>query len=365
MKHPDLPPAPRGADQNQVFTLRRPADAPPAPVRATAMVFEDPASRALLRRMEQLAPTDADVLVIGETGTGKEIVARHLHDHSNRRNRPFIAVNCGAIAETLVESELFGHEKGAFTGALTTRAGWFEAADGGTLFLDEIGDLPLALQVKLLRVLQEREVVRVGSRRSIPVNVRLITATNVKLEAAVRAGRFRQDLYYRIKVGSLFLPPLRERPGDILPLTDHFLHLYAARLGRRPARLAADAVQALLDHDWPGNIRELEHVVHNALVVAGGDALTRVDFQLALPVDSGGDQPCVAAALNGALNALYEFAPANLLERITNTVIRSAYDYCDGNQVQAAKLLGISRNVLRGHLTRLGYIPGRKAADGG
>ncbi|HYD66199.1 sigma-54 dependent transcriptional regulator [Azospirillum sp.] len=339
--------------------LRRPDDAPPAPVRATAMVFEDPASRALLRRMEQLAPTDADVLIIGETGTGKELVARHLHDCSGRRHRPFIAVNCGAIAETLVESELFGHEKGAFTGALSAKAGWFEAADGGTLFLDEIGDLPPAQQVKLLRVLQEREVVRVGSRRSIPVDVRVITATNVKLEEAVRTGRFRQDLYYRIKVGSLILPPLRDRPGDVLPLVDHFLTLYGRRLGRRAVRLAPDAVQALLDHDWPGNIRELENVVHTALVTAAGDMLTRADVQLSLPVDARTEQPCVAAALRGSFNALFEADVPDLFGRVTDALVRSAYEYCGGNQVQAAKMLGISRNVLRGHLARLGMIPAR------
>ncbi len=339
--------------------LRRPEDAPPAPVRATAMVFEDPVSRALLRRMEQLAPAETDVLIIGETGTGKELVARHLHARSRRRHRPFIAVNCGAIAETLVESELFGHEKGAFTGALAARPGWFEAADGGTLFLDEIGDLPSALQVKLLRVLQEREVVRVGSRRPIPVDVRVITATNVKLEEAVRTGRFRQDLYYRVKVGSLVLPPLRDRPGDVLPLVDHFLTRFAARTGRRAVRLGPDAVQALLDHDWPGNIRELENVVLNALVTATGDTLTRADFQLALPVNAQTERPCVAAALRGSFNALFELDVPDLFERVNNALVRSAYDYCGGNQVQAARLLGISRNVLRGHLARLGVIPPR------
>ncbi len=355
-----IPPSRPGAQtEAERVLLRRPDDAPPAPVRATAMVFEDPASRALLRRMEQLAPTDTDVLIVGETGTGKELVARHLHDHSRRRHRPFVAVNCGAIAETLVESELFGHEKGAFTGALTAKAGWFEAADGGTLFLDEIGDLPPALQVKLLRVLQEREVVRVGSRRPIPVDVRVITATNVLLEEAVRTGRFRQDLYYRIKVGSLLLPPLRERPGDVLPLVDHFLTLYGARTGRRAARLAPDAVQALLDHGWPGNIRELENVVHNALVTAASDVLTRADFQLALPTNAETAQPCVAETLRGSFNALFELDVPDLFERVNNALIRSAYGYCDGNQVQTAKMLGISRNVLRGHLARLGVIPPR------
>jgi transcriptional regulator of acetoin/glycerol metabolism len=185
----------------------------------------------LARPLQQVAPSEASVLIIGETGTGKELVARHIHNLSARRNRPFVAVNCGAFSESLVEAELFGHEKGAFTGALSAKAGWFEEADGGTLFLDEIGDLPMAIQVKLLRVLQEREVVRLGSRKSIPIDVRVLAATNVQLEKAINAGHFREDLYYRLDVVSLELSPLRERPGDILPLTRHFIDAYSQRLG--------------------------------------------------------------------------------------------------------------------------------------
>src|SRR3954470_9997570 len=194
------------------------AAAGPLSVRAKALVFEDPLSRALLARIERIAPSDAPVLVTGETGTGKELVARQGHALSNRAARPFVAVNAGAFSASLAESELFGHEKGAFTGAQSAKAGWFEAASGGTLFLDEIGDLPLPLQVKLLRVLQEREVVRLGSRQAIPIDVRLIAATNVDLEEAVAAGHFREDLFYRLNVATILLPPLRERPGDILPL---------------------------------------------------------------------------------------------------------------------------------------------------
>ena len=200
-------------------------------IRATAQVFEDPKSQALLAHLQQVAPSDASVLIIGETGTGKELVARHLHNLSARRNGPFIAVNCGAFSESLVEAELFGHEKGAFTGALSAKAGWFEEANGGTLFLDEIGDLPMPIQVKLLRVLQEREVVRLGSRKSIPIDVRVLAATNVQLEKAINAGHFREDLYYRLNVVSLELSPLRERPGDILPLVRHFIAAYSHRLG--------------------------------------------------------------------------------------------------------------------------------------
>src|SRR6188768_3801446 len=183
-------------------------------IRAKALVFEDPKSRAALERLHQIAPSDATVLVTGETGTGKEIVARHVHDLSLRRESAFVPVNCGALTESLVESELFGHERGAFTGAIASKPGWFEAASGGTLFLDEVGDLPLSIQVKLLRVLQEGEVVRVGARQPVRVDVRLIAATNVLLEEAVAAGHFREDLFYRLNVASLVLPPLRERLGD-------------------------------------------------------------------------------------------------------------------------------------------------------
>ena len=186
---------------------------------AAAQVFEDPRSRALLGHIRQVAPSEASVLIIGDTGTGKELVARQIHDLSARRAAPFVAVNCGAFSESLFEAELFGHEKGAFTGAHCAKTGWFEAANGGTLFLDEIGDLPMALQVKLLRVLQEREVVRLGSRKSQPIDVRVLAATNVHLEKAINAGHFREDLFYRLNVVTLPLSPLRERPGDILPLT--------------------------------------------------------------------------------------------------------------------------------------------------
>ncbi|MCW2248241.1 sigma-54-specific transcriptional regulator [Azospirillum fermentarium] len=342
----------------------RPAARPPH--RASAMVFEDPASRALLVRLRQLAPSGADTLIVGETGTGKELVARFLHDNSPRARRPFVAVNCGAIAETLVDSELFGHEKGAFTGAMTAEPGWFEAADGGTLFLDEIGELPLPMQVKLLRVLQEREVVRVGSRRPIPVNVRIVAATNVRLDDAVASGRFRQDLYYRIKVAAVLLPPLRARPGDILPLADHFLSDLGARGGRPGLRLAPEAMQALLDHPWPGNIRELENVIHSALVTAAGDVITRRDVTLD-PFQDGSRGGIAASglaitvqdSLKGVLGPLFDQGHGNLFGVITDAVIRSAYDYCGGNQMQTARLLGISRNVLRGHLSKLGLVSPR------
>ena len=264
-------------------------------VRAKALLFEDPASRALLARIHQIAPSEATTLVVGETGTGKEIVARHLHERSARAGRPFVAVNCGAFSETLVESELFGHERGAFTGAVASKKGWFETADGGTLFLDEIGDLPAAIQVKLLRVLQEREVVRVGAREPIPIDVRLVAATNVDLVDAVRVGKFREDLYYRLNVAVLSIPPLRDRTGDILPLARYFLELYGRRLGTVDARLNDAAAARLLRHAWPGNIRELENVIHHALLVCRAGLVTPDDLRLAEPTVREGAEASLGA----------------------------------------------------------------------
>jgi len=340
-------------------------------IRATAQVFADPQSTALLARIQQVAPSEANVLIIGETGTGKELIARHVHALSHCQAGPFIAVNCGAFSESLVESELFGHEKGAFTGAFSAKAGWFEAANGGTLFLDEIGDLPLNIQVKLLRVLQEREVVRLGARRPIPIDVRVIAATNVRLEDAVAAGNFREDLFYRLRVVALSLPALRDRPGDILPLAHYFVHEYQRRLGFNDIRLHAEAEQKLRQHPWPGNIRELENAIHHALLVCKNSLVRSEDLQLASiqlgrrPVEgpSGSLHAPDADAqqqLQQALLALFEENHSALFEQVEETVMRAAYDYCHHNQVQAAKLLGISRNVIRSRLIKIGAISALK-----
>jgi sigma-54-specific transcriptional regulator len=246
---------------------------------AKALVSCDPQSQAVQRQLERLAPTAASVLIVGETGTGKELAARYIHENSCRQG-PFVAINCGAFSEHLVEAELFGHEAGAFTGAQQARAGWFEAANGGTLFLDEIGDMPLYLQVKLLRVLQEKQVVRLGSRKPVSVDVRLIAATNVELESAVEARQFRRDLYYRLNVASVRLPPLRERRGDILPLARHFLEGYRRQSGFEQVGLSAGAEAVLLAHDWPGNIRELENVVHYGLIMSQNGELEADDLRL-------------------------------------------------------------------------------------
>ena len=341
-----------------------PDPAPSNPgIQATAELFQDPRSVAVLKHIRQIAPSEASVLVLGETGTGKEVAARRLHAESRRSKGAFVAVNCGAFSPTLVEAELFGHEKGAFTGAFSAKAGWFEAANGGTLFLDEIGELPPGLQVKLLRVLQEREVTRLGARQPIPIDVRVIAATNVRLEDAVAAGKFREDLYYRLCVAMLELPALRERRGDILPLTRHFVDEYRRRLSYGEIAMEAAVEHTLLGHSWPGNVRELENVIHHALLVCR-DRIIRVE-DLRLPEPSAPRAVPSAAStgaegLQAALQPLFEGSQTHLFEYIENTVMRAAFDFCDGNQVQAARLLGISRNVIRARLIRMGAISALK-----
>jgi sigma-54-specific transcriptional regulator len=337
-------------------------------VRAKALVFHDPRSQQLLQRIQLVARSEATVLISGETGTGKEIVARHVHQLSARAAQPFVAVNCGAFTDTLVESELFGHEKGAFTGAASSRAGWFETAHGGTLILDEIGDLTPAVQVKLLRVLQEREVVRLGSRQPIPIDVRLVAATNVDLHQAVRAGRFREDLYYRLKVAVLDLPPLRERPGDILPLARHFLEQYRLRLNSSAVDLHAAAARGLLEHAWPGNIRELENVIHSALVVSGGPEILASDLHLNPAPATVSSEPVASseplAVLEQVLAAVYERNLPDLHSRLEAAIMRTAFSYCHRNQLQTARLLGISRNIVRARLLQLGEIAGGPRTTG-
>ncbi len=332
----------------------------PFSLRASALVFEDVKSKALLERIHLIGPSTASVLVTGETGTGKELIARHVHKLSPRADGPFVAVNCGAFSESLVESELFGHERGSFTGATVARAGWFEAARGGTLFLDEIGDLPFSMQVKLLRVLQERQVVRLGSRSPVTIDVRVVAATNVNLEDAVAAGRFREDLYYRLQVATLHIAPLRERPGDILPLAQYFLGIYGERLGLKDPALSAEAIEILHSgHTWPGNTRELENVIHHALLVCRQNVVRPEDLRLS-PLGlrtpaSGSAQPF--KTLHDALLALFEDGRPNLYAEIETTITKTAYEFCHRNQVQTARLLGVSRNIVRAKLMQCGELP--------
>ena len=326
-------------------------------VRATALVFEDPVSRRLLEQIERIAPSDATVLIIGETGTGKELVARHVHALSKRSKNVFGALNCAALSENLIESELFGHEKGAFTGAFASKEGWFETANKGSLFLDEVGDLPLGMQAKLLRVLQEREVVKVGSRQPVPVDVRIIAATNVNLEQAVAASHFRADLYYRFNVATIQLSPLRERPGDIMPLAKHFLKIYGERLGYGEIKLSPATEVTLLNYDWPGNIRELENAIHRAILVCPSNCLRPEDFQLSGIRILEPESIVSMTSLENALQRLCEQAPPKLFEIMEETIIRTAFGFCEENQVQTARLLDISRNVLRHKLGLYGMLP--------
>lgn len=334
----------------------------PLPLPSSQPVLVDPASIAFKNVLDKLAPTDATVLIVGETGTGKEVVARYLHHHSLRNEQPFLAVNCGALSESLAEAELFGHEKGAFTGALNRHQGWFEAAEGGTLLLDEIGELSLSLQVKLLRVLQEREITRVGSRTPISINVRVIAATHVDLADAIKERRFREDLYYRLNVAAVTLPPLRQRPQDIPALAQHFLALYAYRLGRPNLTLAEDTLEALAVYHWPGNVRELENTLHNAVLLTQELQIQPHILKLNAPKS---DSVTNNKAVDDDELALFirsqlEKETPRLFQKITDALIQHAFSMNNNNQQQTAATLGISRNTLRTHLANLGLIKSRK-----
>lgn len=296
------------------------------------LVSGSEAMRDVFKRIGMTAGSDATVLILGETGTGKELVARAVHRNSPRAARAFVAVNCAAIPAELMESELFGHVKGAYTGATSDRAGRFREAEGGTLFLDEIGDMPLSTQSKILRVLQEREITPVGGTRVVPVNVRIVAATHRDLPAAVEAGRFRQDLWYRLQVVPIELPPLRERLGDVLLLAEHFLRRIG---GRAPKRLTAAAAQRLLAHSWPGNVRELRNAMERAAVLSRGSAIEPEHLGV-LVADPAANVPGIA--LDGPL------APA--VAALECAMIRRALAAASGNRAEAARRLGLSRQQL-------------------
>ena len=303
------------------------------------MVGRSRPMRALFDRIARVARTDATILLRGESGTGKELVARAAHRNSTRTARPFIAVNCAALTESLLESELFGHEKGAFTGAIGLKKGKLELADGGTLFLDEIGELPLSLQAKLLRALQEREFDRVGGTRPVRVDFRLIAATNRDLEASIKAGQFRQDLYYRINVVTLALPPLRDRPDDVPVLAEYFVRKHAPRCGRRVRGIAPEALARLATHDWPGNVRELENIIEQALAL-------------------GSDEWIVAADLPATFGERTSAAPEPLhyhdrMEQTKRDLIVGAFERAGHSHAEAARLLGVHPNYLHRLLRNL------------
>jgi len=314
-----------------------------------AIVGDSPPLRQVLAKVEQVAQTTATVLLRGETGTGKEMVARAIHINSPRENRPFVRVNCAALAPGVLESELFGHEKGAFTGAVARRPGRFELADGGTLFLDEVGDLPPDVQVKLLRVLQEREFERVGGVDTVKVDVRLISATHRDLERLIAEGKFREDLYYRLNVFPITMPPLRERPGDIALLVEHFMQKYAQSSGKMVSGVDPRALAALAAYPWPGNVRELENVIERAMILVSGPTLTvaDLDFGRRLGMTPSGGIPIGAAAEVGSApsgeggRSLYR----RLSEQERGEII-SAVDRAQGNIAHAARSLGINRSTL-------------------
>ena len=289
----------------------------------------------------RVAPSEATVLIRGESGTGKELIAKAIHYASPRASAPLIRVNCAALPENLLESELFGHEKGSFTGAIATRKGRFELADGGTLFLDEIGDLPPHLQAKLLRVLQEREFERVGSSQPVKVNVRILSATHRDLEALMRTGQFREDLYYRLNVVTILLPPLRERRQDLPALMDHFLKIFAEKNGKTIRGFSGEARAALLRYDYPGNVRELENLIERAVVLTRDDVVARGDLPLSLdePEPQNDARKHLTAAVEG-------------LER---RMIKDALARAGGVQTRAAEFLGITERALRYKLKKYGF----------
>jgi two-component system nitrogen regulation response regulator GlnG len=330
------------------------------------LVGTSAAVQEIFKAIGRVAKSDATVLIEGESGTGKELIARAIHSHSTRWSGPFVALNCSAIPRDLLESELFGHERGAFTGASERRVGRFETADDGTLFLDEIGDMPVELQVKLLRVLQEREFSRVGNTRVIKANARIIAATNQSLERAVREGRFREDLYFRLKVVPITVPPLRERRGDIPALICYFLAKINAEMGTDIAAIAPEAEELLMRHSWPGNVRELENCLLRAAVLAPGRTLTPEDLSLSDAAPPPALAGSIADTLRSAVAALVNDPerPAKELHAavvgaVERPLIELILEQTSGNQLRAADLLGINRNTLRKKITSLGIAVAR------
>ncbi len=328
-----------------------------------ALVGKSRPMQEVYKAIGRVAPTDATVLIRGESGTGKELVARAIYHHSARADKPFLVINCVAIPETLLESELFGYERGAFTGATARKLGKIEQAHKGTIFLDEIGDMPFTIQSKILRLLQEKSIERLGGREPIPVDVRIIAATNRDLEAALAEGRFREDLYYRLNVVTLWLPPLRERLEDVPLLAEYFLKRFSMEMGIQTPGIAEEALEALKRHTWPGNVRELANVLQKALIFSRGAPISAQDIGSAI---SGGeiqeraqDHSSVEEALRswirkamaeGSKEGLYEL----LTEKFASMVIKEALNITGGNRSKAAKLLGLSRPTLQAKMEKYG-----------
>src|SRR5579884_958390 len=334
------------------------------------IVGTSPAMQEVYKAIGRLAPQDVNVLVLGESGTGKELVARALYQHSRRADKPFLAINCAAIPESLLESELFGHERGAFTGADRRRIGKFEQAHQGTIFLDEIGDMALSTQAKMLRLLQEQRFERLGGNETIQTDVRVIAATNHDLEAAVSAGRFRQDLLYRLNGFTIHLPPLRERIDDLPLLVEHFLKIFNRDLNRQVRSVAPEAMRLLEAYPWPGNVRELQSTIRYALVHAAGEVLTPECLPESLrdwnagasaaPVSGTGGVPVGGFDLAGHVQRLLHLGETDIYrkacEAADRVILEALLRHTRGNQVQASELLGISRTTLRAKMKALGMI---------
>jgi len=315
------------------------------------LVARDPAMQAVLSLADQVAASDASILITGESGVGKEVMARYVHQKSRRSQRPFISVNCAAIPENLLESELFGHEKGAFTGALARRIGKFEEADGGTLLLDEISEMDGRLQAKLLRAVQEREIDRVGGSRPVKVDIRILATSNRDLAAAVRDGTFREDLLYRLNVVNLRLPPLRERPGDVAALAEYFVKKYAIANGVPVRPLSISARQRLAVHRWPGNVRELENAMHRAVLLSTGPEIE--EFAIRLPDGqpmSGAPDAQTARVASMAAEAVQRNFVGQTVAEVEQQLIIDTLSHCFGNRTHAANILGISIRTLRNKL---------------
>jgi len=338
-----------------------------APATGDAIVGSSRAMQAIYKEIGRVAAKPVGVLIRGETGTGKELIARAIYQYSDRANAPFVAINCAAIPETLLESELFGHERGAFTGADMRRIGRFEQASHGTIFLDEIGDMTPGTQVKLIRVLQEKSLQRLGGKETIPVDVRVIAATHRDLETAIKRNQFREDLYYRISVVVLHLPPLRERPEDIPDLARFFLKKYAREFNTHQSAIHPDALSFLQAQSWPGNVRELENVIRKVLLLARGYTISVDHVRTALaktgPLPVSAEKSLhayadelLAAAQRGEISDAY----AQLHEAAERVLMGRAIEKAQGNQAQAARWLGISRLTLREKLIQFGLHPGRE-----
>jgi len=330
-----------------------------------AIVGQSAAMQAIYKEIGRVAGKPVNVLIRGETGTGKELIARAIYQHSDRADAPFVAINCAAIPETLLESELFGHERGAFTGAAVQRIGRFEQANHGTLFLDEIGDITLGTQIKLLRVLQEKCLQRLGGEETIPVDVRVLAATHCDLEAAIHRKSFREDLYYRLNVVGITLPALRQRKEDIPELVRYFLGKYGVELGTPQPSIHPEAMELLQAHDWPGNVRELENVIRKSLLLAQGYTINADHVRTALSQGTGSvgfeDRPVgeyidglLAAAQRGELTDVH----ARVLAAAERELFRRAIELARGNQAKAARWLGISRITMKTKLTQFGFHPG-------